>query len=739
MPRCAARAIALGAVLALGASAQDAPITIAGGELGDLLRKWHAEGTAAGNKGDFYDNRDREHSGLALGPYPQLAKITYSEEEKQKRLDWAYCPLVHPGVVFGNSSTSAGPWEGGSNPRRGYVDPRGLAILLGQYTRNNIYIYPEHRDHDPGHNGAPDGFGDLYPANTPFLIISQGSSGSDQPFMKAIPFTLAAFRPEVKKKLVETGLLMPVVQMVFRWCNKHLEDPAKDYLTSKAHPTVFEGAWVDPLKMAKMAHEITIETIPPVAMIKVIEEDSPQDGRDFFEPGATEKHFDSFFAVARIFRGKQRVRRIVVSAEGSSDVNKRPLTFHWAVLRGDPAAIRISKRNDAGSAVEILVPYPGRRPVSPGSPLESNRVDIGAFVHNGAYWSPPSFITSFSLDHEARTYAEDGRLLEIGYQTGETTFSIQDWTRLSTLLEADSWPARFLRERLTADELAALRKAAADHPALAAAAKAAEERKKQADAGRKKAEAGKAAEPEAFKKADQEAKDAQKALDGANRALKEGLDKPQETILRVLRAAAGDAMFYSARKADLEAFLQTEEGKGRRGALEGARSRIEKLGILPPRLLRPGNPTSFEQSMLERFHGEILSAVMVPGAVASSFKVNYVQPEISEPPCWRDVYRHDPKGNETGWTRYGDGEPRDFNAEGLLVLEKDAKGRPTKARTMKYEPEKIDTKAPRRRWPVWRRTLQIPGDEIRHYEYAGDGDWTGKVVRTEKVEPGAPK
>ena len=66
---------------------------------------------------------------------------------------------------------------------------------------------------------------------------------------------------------------------------------------------------------------------------------------------------------------------------------------------------------------------------------------------------------------------------------------------------------------------------------------------------------------------------------------------------------------------------------------------------------------------------------MFPGAVAASFKVNYVQPEISEPPYWRDVYRRDPKGNEAGWTRYGDDEPREFNAEGLLVLEKDAKGR----------------------------------------------------------------
>jgi hypothetical protein len=40
------------------------PITTSKGPLGDLLRKWSAEGAAAGNDGDWYDNRDRGHSGL---------------------------------------------------------------------------------------------------------------------------------------------------------------------------------------------------------------------------------------------------------------------------------------------------------------------------------------------------------------------------------------------------------------------------------------------------------------------------------------------------------------------------------------------------------------------------------------------------------------------------------------------------------------------------------------------------
>ena len=62
-----------------------------------------------------------------------------------------------------------------------------------------------------------------------------------------MPLVLAALRPEVKKKLTETGLLMPTIQMLMRSTNKQLKN-SKEYLTGKAHPSVFEGSWVDELR-----------------------------------------------------------------------------------------------------------------------------------------------------------------------------------------------------------------------------------------------------------------------------------------------------------------------------------------------------------------------------------------------------------------------------------------------------------------------------------------------------------
>ena len=49
--------------------------------------------------------------------------------------------------------------------------------------------------------------------------------------------------------------------------------------------------------------------------LKVVEEDRPAGGRDFFEPaGATEQLADTPSVIARIWRGQQRTRKLVVSA-----------------------------------------------------------------------------------------------------------------------------------------------------------------------------------------------------------------------------------------------------------------------------------------------------------------------------------------------------------------------------------------------------------------------------------------
>ena len=69
--------------------------------------------------------------------------------------------------------------------------------------------------------------------------------------------------------------------------------------------------------------------------------------------------------------------------------------------------------------------------------MESNRVDVGLFVHNGIHYSPPAFITWFSLDNEYRLYDDKGRIVEMGYGMGENRFNVKNWRGLFEKVQAD--------------------------------------------------------------------------------------------------------------------------------------------------------------------------------------------------------------------------------------------------------------------------------------------------------------
>ncbi|HEY2250680.1 MAG TPA: hypothetical protein VGH74_06450 [Planctomycetaceae bacterium] len=394
-----------------------APVIRDHGEIGTRLSQWYSEGTAAGHFGDLYDNCDRDHSNLDYARFPQLARIEYRPGIADEAPYGLQNRLLHGGVVLGNSSTAnTAPLYWRSNPRQAYLDPASMASLVTQYFHNHLYVYPEHRDHDPGRNGKG-GFGDVYPANTPYVLISQGSSGTDTPFLDALACTMAAFRPEVKRKLVEHGLFVATLQQIFRSSNKTVRRP-DDYLTGPAHPSVFEGSQIDGLKMVESAHAMTIETIPPLVRLRVEQQDAARVGRDYFDVADREILFDTPCAIARIGRSVQYRRSMIVSARDSVDPNQRPLKFRWVVLRGDESRISLKPLDDAGSRAEVEVAWHPRRKTHPASDIESNRVDIGVFAHNGANWSAPAFVCWFFLDNEDREYDEQGRIRSVTYHGG---------------------------------------------------------------------------------------------------------------------------------------------------------------------------------------------------------------------------------------------------------------------------------------------------------------------------------
>ena len=387
------------------------PIAVGQGEVGDLLRGWFAEGTAAGNWRDLYDNHDLGHSPMDLAAFPQFTRVVYSDDASAAKglTNGLQLRLFTNAITLGNSSTAVtGSWQWRSMPRLAYGTRGGPALLFAQYQSNHLYVYPEHRDHDV------DFLGDVYPANTPYLLISQGSSGSDQPFLQAMAATMAAFRPEVKTALASRGALMPALQMILRrtYRGEKGSGVAGGYFSGEAHPTVFDAAGLDVPAMVRMAHDIAPDALPPVVRLRVLEESRLLSGLDSAANGP-ESLFDTPCAIARVHRTLAFSRRMVVSARESVDFHGRPLQFHWSVLRGDPKRISFQPLDPQASVVEVRVGWHERRPIREGSSLASNRVDIGVFVTNGVSDSAPAFVTTYFPATAQRTYDANQRIASL--------------------------------------------------------------------------------------------------------------------------------------------------------------------------------------------------------------------------------------------------------------------------------------------------------------------------------------
>ena len=127
--------------------------------------------------------------------------------------------------------------------------------------------------------------------------------------------------------------------------------------------------------------------------LKVLEETRARQGIDYFGEGLSEVLFDTPSAIARVWRSRAGRRSLLVSAADTVDPNGRRLRFHWALLRGDPARVRITPLGPRGRQARIEVDWQDPQP-TPGAPdITSHRVDIGVFANNGTHDSAPAFIS----------------------------------------------------------------------------------------------------------------------------------------------------------------------------------------------------------------------------------------------------------------------------------------------------------------------------------------------------------
>jgi len=362
-----------------------------------LLRHWWAEGRAAGLAGVFYDNRDGGHSRLSRTDFPQLTHIDYGPELVQQGLDRALAGrFLFRAPVLGNASMAV---TGGnaprSLPRLAMTDPGApMAAFLG-HVHNHLHVYPAHHDYREA---------DLFPASLPYLVVSRGSSGSDQPVLRALALAMAALRPDTRARLEAEGLLASTLVMLLR---RGVAGPL-GYLTPAGHPAVIERAQLRPATMMQLAQTITPDTIPPLVRLEVQGEGfAPAAGLS----GESERLFDTPSAVARLWRGWDAQRQMTLSAARTADPNGRPLEFRWVLVSGDPARVRIEPLDAAQSRARLTIDWHDAPvPVAPGG-LPSARVEIAVIAWNGAQYSAPALVSVAFPAHERRLYAPgpDGR------------------------------------------------------------------------------------------------------------------------------------------------------------------------------------------------------------------------------------------------------------------------------------------------------------------------------------------
>jgi len=371
-----------------------------------LLRGWAADGGVAGLAGVLYDNRDRGHSRLAPGRFPQIVHLDYGAELAARQADVGLAgPLLFDAPVIGNSSTAitAGV-QARSLPRLAMTATDGPARAAQTALAGHLYVYPAHRDVTDAH--------DRLPANWALAIHSRGSSYSDMPFVEAAALALAAMTPETRAAVEGAGLLVPTLQMLLR---RSMADIVTDeaYLTGRAHPSAFDRDRLRPERMMALARSLTPRTLPPQVFLRVVDEDFlPEAGL----LGRSERLYDTPGAVARLWREPDGRRRMVVQAAASPARVER---FDWAVLRGDPEAVRIRPLDPRGRAAEIVIDWhdPAARPM-PGQPPAA-RIEIGVFAWNGTLHGAPAFLTVALPAHQVRRYAPgpDGapRVVEIDH------------------------------------------------------------------------------------------------------------------------------------------------------------------------------------------------------------------------------------------------------------------------------------------------------------------------------------
>lgn len=330
------------------------------------------------NAGDLYMNRDGGHSKLACTNWPGLTPVVLDNDGRARGMDLDIPNMLFPYPVFGNCSRAQtqGPyWR--SLPRALMTTLCSQLDLMHRFYRSNqIWVFPAVKDYDLV---STNGFGDVFMSVTPYWFATQGASWSDQYYLRAALEASRSLQPGLKRELVEKGMLSPTIQWLVRSSLKSVENDA-DYLTARAHPTVFPPNGLDMARLKKKAAALRSPDVPPLAVVAGIAPEKVEYNGVF-----PELTYATPCAWAFVLRADVQERNFIVKAAGAVD-------YEFAIVHDDLGAAKIQRLS--GDTVKITLDRSKLSPV--------HRVDLAVFGKTrSSAWGAPAFVSFSRVDTSA--------------------------------------------------------------------------------------------------------------------------------------------------------------------------------------------------------------------------------------------------------------------------------------------------------------------------------------------------
>jgi hypothetical protein len=333
----------------------------------------------------------------------------------------------------------------------------------------------------------------------------------------------------------------------------------------------------------------------------------------------------------------------------------------WVLLQGDLARIRIQSDKNGAEAVVAVAWHPEMRGAGG---IQSHRVDIGVFAHNGVAWSAPAILSFYMLPNEARFYDAKGRLEEICYEAanpdpGLPATNDLRWLALGNRVGRDQKHAGISLLTHHMSEIAIVRlqgltdKLAAEQDAW---------RSLSTDPAKKE--------------------QADKALAALHEKLRKGMQETFDSSGRTLAQAYEDGVRSVAAVPDLylagqDVIPRLVKNSGKpdaENAFAFARKRLVDFNLIMED--RPGHYvatvnmaalTAGEKHHFSQFHLTLLNLALIPELLDRVESPAYVDPRLTTPKYWRDVYEYADDGKPKGWTRVMRGKTFEFDTAGQLL------------------------------------------------------------------------